>query len=138
MKRKYIYIILIMAMLMIGLVYQNSFIRLYVRLNNEKLTSYTGELLEAATQTDTRYGLWDVNIYHDEQMVEFRTGGFGLVPNTTYCGFYYSADNVHKPFQAADVTMEINGTEAVWTDGTDNHGKSVLITDNWFWYEAAF
>ena len=47
----------------------------------------------------------------------------------------------HQLFSAAyedKASMEIDGDNATWTDGTDNHGVSIRITENWFWFEASF
>ena len=88
-----------------------------------------------------QYGVWNTACYPVQGMVEFQTGGWGLAPRSTYKGFYYSDDNTHKVFSAADisvVSLEMNGDYATWTDGTDNHGSSACIVDKWFWFEASF
>jgi len=72
-------------------------------------------------------------------MVEFRTGGWGLVPGSTYEGFYYSREDVHLPFQGnTDLTMEPREGYAIWNDGYGNWGKSWRIFDHWYWYQAYF
>ena len=138
MKKKVI-AILVSAVLILGLVFQDNLIRGYVLLRHEKLESYAAQVLKAG-KTDN-YGIWETDVIHEDGVVEFRTGGWGLAPSSTYKGFYYSADNTHRVYSIADgnkAALEIDGDTAVWTDGTDNHGSSIRITDNWFWYEASF
>lgn len=140
MKKK-ILIICIVVLLLLALIFRGALIRTYVSLFHESLEAYASQCLSGGEKTTGKYGLWKTSSYPEDGMVEFRTGGFGLAPSSTYKGFYYSEDNTHKVFSAADedaVTMEISGDSAYWSDGTDNHGKSVRITENWFWYEASF
>jgi len=141
MKKKRILIPVIIAVIFLGLVFQDELVQGYVTAANDRLEAYAEKLLENSSIRNDAYGAWDVDVYHEDRMVEFRTGGFGLAPSSTYKGFYYSADNTHKPFSAAysdAVSMEVDGDRATWTDGTDNHGLSLRITEKWFWYEASF
>lgn len=141
MKKKTIIICAVILLFLLGLIFQNSLIRAYVSLFSDSLETYAEEMLKNSENTSGRYGLWKTRSYPAVGMVEFRTGGFGLAPNSTYKGFYYAADDTHKPFSAAvndGLSMEIDGDHAAWTDGTDNQGTSVRITEKWFWYEASF
>lgn len=141
MKKKTIIILVIIAVLILGLLLRDNLIQLYVKTAHNHLETYAAKCLDSGTEKCKSYGLWDVRIHPDDHMVEFWTGGFGLAPSSTYKGFYYCADNTHKPFSITyedTVTMQIDGDHATWTDGTDNHGSSVRIIDKWFWFEASF
>lgn len=140
MKKKMLMMI-VAAAIILCLLFRDKLIQTYVILFHEGLQTYAEKILDENDIKRSRYGLWDVRNYPEDQMVEFMTGGFGLAPSSAYKGFYYSAENVHKVFSVADkslATMDIEGDHATWTDGTDNHGTSIRIIDNWFWYEASF
>jgi len=139
--RKRLVIVIVILILLFGIIFREKLIQTYVVVAREQLATYAENLLDNNDRQNDRYGFWKVRSYPEEQMVEFHTGGFGLAPSSTYKGFYYAAENVHKVFSVADkslVTMEIDGDLATWTDGTDNNGTSMRINDNWFWYEASF
>lgn len=141
MNKKKIAVWLAAAVLVVGIIFKNNLIRGYVSLCHSDLENYAVQILDEDATTYGKYGLWKTSAYPEQGMVEFATGGFGLAPSSTYNGFYYSADNSHKAFAAANpdtTTLKIDGDYATWTDGTDNHGSSVRITDNWFWYKATF
>lgn len=134
-------VVLVVAAVILGWVFKDNIIRSYVSLGREKLESYTTQLLESSEKLEGSYGIFKTACYPWKGMVEFYTGGLGLAPSATYKGFYYSADNTHKVFGAADgeeIVMEVDGDRATWTDGTDNHGSSVRIAEKWFWFEASF
>jgi len=139
--RKRLLIMIVILILLLGMIFRERLIQTYVVMVREHLVTYAENLLDSDDRQSDRYGFWKVRSYPEDQMVEFHTGGFGLAPSSTYKGFYYSADNVHKVFSVADkslATMDVDGDHATWTDGTDNHGTSIRIIDNWFWYEASF
>lgn len=134
-------VIAVVVIIVLGLVFKDKLIQTYVTVFHKSLEEYSENLLDDSETRSTNYGLWDVDIYHENNMVEFMTGGFGLTPSSTYKGFYYSADNTHKVFSVADTSttsLEVDGDHATWTDGTDNHGTSLRIMDNWFWFESSF
>lgn len=141
MKKKRIVIIAVIAFIFLAFLFRTKLIQTYVTVFHKHLETYSETLLASGERTNTNYGFWDVSVYPEENMVEFMTGGFGLAPSSTYQGFYYSGDNTHKVFSAADTSiapLNINGDHATWTDGTDNHGTSTRITDRWFWFKASF
>ena len=141
MKKKTIAICVVIVGIVLGLLFKDCFIRTYVSVCNDKLESYATKMLEKDERTSDKYGVWKTVSSPEEGLVEFWTGGFGLAPSSTYKGFYYSADDKHKPFSVAykdAVSMEIDGDSATWTDGTDNNGISNRIIENWFWFEASF
>lgn len=141
MNKKRIMIIVIALIIILAFVFKDNIIRTYVTVSHEKLEQYSSDFLDKKDNQSATYGLWDVRSNSEGNMVEFITSSFGLVPSSTYKGFYYSVDNTHKVFSFANasiVTMEIDGDTATWTDGTDNNGTSNRIIDNWFWFEASF
>ncbi len=131
--------ILLAVLLAFCLLFSDSLIRAGVQIFHEPLERYCEEFLEESSAIHSRsFGPWKATAYPEQGMVEFFTGGFGLAPGSTYEGFYYSEENQHIPFQGAEVPMQDWGDSASWTDGTDNHGSSRRIRDNWFWFEASF
>lgn len=141
MKKKTIVILIVIIAIVSGWIFKDHLIRSYVSLCHGELERYASQMLDIGEEKADRYGLWETSVYPGAGMVEFHTGGWGLVPSSTYNGFYYSADNTHKLFSAAydeKTSLEIDGDHASWADGTDNHGISIRITENWFWFEASF
>lgn len=118
---------------------QDLLIKTSIKFFHKEFEDYAIELLEECVYTTTDYyGCWKVTCYPEDNMVQFSTGGAGLVANSVYEGFYYSPDNTHKPFQGADVPLIVNKDLAHWNGEGDNWGKSTRLIDNWFWYEAHF
>ena len=139
---------------------QDMLVKTYVKFFHEHLESYAEELIANGPQLNVEdsqevekdpgldygkelrvqdeYGFWEVDYYPEKKMVEFHTGGAGLVFNSTYWGFYYSPDNTHKVFQGADIHLNVNGDLADWYGEGDNWGKSTRMLDKWFWFEASF
>ena len=148
-------IVLVVALVLISLLGQDLLAKVYVQVFHSHLEVYAEELLDKAgnasegaanvymhdegelCMTDT-YGIWKVSCYPDDNMVEFDVGGKGLVFDSTYWGFYYSSDNEHKVFQAADIPLNVNTDSADWYGEGDNWGKSMRLQDKWFWFEANF
>ena len=152
-KRIAAFLLIIIAFLF--LFAQDLLVKTYVKVFHSQLESYAQELLdraEKATEGDVsvylngdseiymvdRYGFWKVNCYPEDGLVEFHTGGAGLVANSTYEGFYYSQDNSHKVFQSADISLNVNKNLADWYGEGDNWGKSTRLMEKWFWFEANF
>ena len=108
------------------------------------LESYAEQLLDESTEriVSDRYGLWKVTCYTEKNLVEFSTGGSGLVFNSVYWGFYYSPEDTHKAFQGYDVLMEQDAYDentATWSEeNSDNGGTSIRLRKKWFWYESHF
>lgn len=127
------------SMMFVCIFAQDLLIKMSIKLFHEDLEDYAIEFLEECVYTTTdHYGCWKVTCYPEDNMVEFRTGGAGLVANSVYEGFYYSPDNTHKPFQGAEVSLIVNKDLAHWNGEGDNWGKSTRLIDKWFWYEAHF
>ena len=75
----------------------------------------------------------------EQKIVQFYFSGKGLVPSSTYYGFYYSEENTPAAFQNVSEELEpVSENEWTWSDGTDNGGMTKRIVDNWFYYEAWF
>ena len=126
------------AVLVLLFCFYHPMIRTYIGLRQDHLTAYAETMLEGEAVSG-RYGFWKVRADSDAGMVEFRTGGWGLVPSSTYEGFYYSREDVHLPFQGnTDLTMEPREGYAIWDDGYGNWGKSWKLFENWYWYQAYF
>lgn len=131
-------ILLIVGLVLLFLCYP-SLVRAYVSIAHQGLEAYAQALLEE--KQHDQYGFWSVFSYPEEGMVEFHTGGSGLAPGSIYEGFYYSADDVHIPYQGFDMEMYIQGDTAYWSEDpatSDNWGKSTKIIDHWYWFEAHF
>ena len=65
-------------------------IQSYVLRNQDELTNYARKVIEEHPMGPLEWNGWKVYYYADD-MVEFCTGSFGLIPSTTYKGFYYFA-----------------------------------------------
>lgn len=79
--------------------------------------------------------LVEINAY-----VEFYCGGSGLVPSSSYYGFYYSPDDLPL---AVDVTRTENlrpeGNGFGWEEpGGDNWYYTERIMENWYYYESHY
>lgn len=84
-------------------------------------------------------GVRDVDYWHGEhEMIEFFVTGRGIVPASSYYGFYYSVDGVPLAFQNAKVTLGEKEDGWEWTEAGDNRGYTEHITGNWYYYEASF
>ena len=130
-------LVLVLALLFC---FHNPMIRTYIGLRQPQLTAFSETMLNAdGNFAAGKYGPWKVCAYPESGMVEFRTGGYGLVPSSTYEGFYYSREDIHLPFQGnTDLTMEPREGYATWNDGYGNWGKSWRIFEHWYWYQAYF
>lgn len=81
----------------------------------------------------------DIYVKNNNTIVEFYTGGKGLVSSSTYYGFYYSKDDIPASFQNSDEELvEYKANKWKWNGTGDNHGKTIKIRDNWFYFEASF
>lgn len=127
------------GLMLFGFLFYDSLVKAYVNLRHDHLVSYCESLLGTYdTITGTQYGPWRVSVYPDDGMVEFRTGAGGFGSETNYEGFYYSSEDVHIPFQGADLPVEVYDRTGWWNDGTDNHGSSYRFQKYFYWFEAHF
>ena len=112
----------------------------FVAANQAALEEIAADCLRGS-QTAARYkGVEIEGVFPGEhRIVQFFSGGFGLAPASTYCGFYYSEDGVPAAYQNVDVPLTPAGEDAWrWSDGTDNGGMTRRITEHWFSYRAWF
>ena len=81
-----------------------------------------------------------ISVYkEDNTIVEFSMGGSGMVPSSTYIGFYYSKNDIPAAFQNEKFDLkEIEKNKWEWKEDGDNHGITIKIRDNWYYYEASF
>ncbi len=85
-------------------------------------------------------GIYEVSVY--ENYVEFNCGATGIVPSSTYYGFFYSPHNdpsaiLGAGYSADDFVPE--GDSLIWSepDG-DNEFYVEQIEENFFYYEMKF
>lgn len=82
--------------------------------------------------------------YVEPDWVGFYTGIRGSVPETAYCGFYYSRDDKPMGFQGTDMELTKDGSGWSWEGkpdgqgGGDNSYYTERIQFSWFYYEAYF
>lgn len=136
---KLLAIVIAVATIFVSLFAQDLLAKTYVKVFHKHLENYAESLLDTCESTTSdQYGFWKVTCYPEDELVEFHTGGAGLVFNSTYLGFYYSPDNTHKVFQGADIPLNVNENLADWYGEGDNWGRSTRLIDKWFWFEANF
>ena len=137
-KRKWIWIglaaILIVAILAVSnpQIRTNLFVRLYHEQIEEGLKMHAGVPADDATLI----GYDAVNTWEGEHsMVEFVITSRG----DTYYGCYYSPDDVPLAFQNTKANLTQCGHDSwKWSAEGDNHGKTIKITDHWYYFEASF
>lgn len=113
----------------------------YVKKHTAQLTQYAEEISQKDFTVTDKYKAWKVQYYasSDIPVVNFDVFAFGLVPSTTYKGFYYSSQDIPAGFLGENVEFVPyeNGWKWSQPDG-DNTCYTEKITDNWYWYEASF
>ena len=94
----------------------------------------------ASTETADHFGPFEVHVFPELGLVQFDTGGYGLVPESTYEGLYYSASGTHVCFPGF-VPAEDYGATALFRDpeeNSDNWQKSTQITEHLYWFELHY
>ena len=118
--------------------YNKKSVQSYVLRNQDELTNYARKVIEEHPMEPLEWNGWKV-YYYSDGMVEFCTSSFGLVPSTTYKGFYYSEDDEPHGFQ--NVPVEFVKSETGWS-GAESEGDNTQYTEriatHWYWYEAKF
>ena len=145
MKTRNKILIAIMAVLLCGCFLWNVFgpilpnqtmIHAYVKLHDDELETIAQNAGYAQQQEGT------ITIQRCAQrsdMVEFTCWGKGLVPSSTYIGFYYSSNDVPIPFQGVQHNLYQQGKGWAWQQPkSDNHGYTEKITNCWYYFEASF
>jgi len=75
----------------------------------------------------------------NELYIDLYCYGSGLVPSSTYYGFYYTSNDEPVGFQAAPVKLEVDGDGWKWIESNgDNRYYTEKIADHWYYYEAGF
>ena len=75
----------------------------------------------------------------NNNIIDFYCGGTGLATNSTYSGFYYSADNT--PFALEFPSDELVETSSGVYEWKSNTGEEILterIIPNWFYYHMVW
>ena len=72
--------------------------------------------------------------------VEFCCGGAGLVPSSSYYGFYYSPDDLPLAVDVTDTKDLVPaGSGYGWKQpGGDNRYYTERILENWYYYESHY
>ncbi|MCR5432401.1 MAG: hypothetical protein K6E95_07585 [Lachnospiraceae bacterium] len=140
-------VVVVLLVLLVVNIFDNSDLKSelkdYILENREDLEAYVGDLI--ASKTDDSRDTFDgitVDYWKRNKMVEFsKTGwGAGIVPASTYRGFYYSPDDKPLGFQGTSLSYVEDG--AGWKS-KDYPGSSIReyterLADHWFWYEVKF
>ncbi len=110
---------------------------LRVRMDAPKLTAMAEDILEAGTAEGFAYRDHRIQ-YEFRDVVEVQTGGWGLVPASTYVGFYYSPTD--EPLNLmSDEALTSEGRAWTWQQqGGDNRFQTERITEHWFWFEERY
>ena len=75
----------------------------------------------------------------DVPIIQFEMGARGIVPSSTYYGFYYSPDDRPHVYWNGDAEL-LSDSENKWNYelGGDNHGTTEQIMPHWYYYEVSF
>ena len=93
-----------------------------------------------ASEWEGRLGIQSVSA-DESGCIDFSCGGWGIVPEGGYSGFYYSPDD--RPFDIRHFTdgplIPFDGGW-VWEadEGSDNTFHTRRVTEGFFWYEYHF
>jgi len=131
--------IVLIGAVLLGLLCYPALTKNYIRVNADKLEAYARQQLEAGK--DGSYGLWDVTVYKDPGLVQFRTGGSGLAPGSIYEGFYYSASGDHAAFPGFTGESDVWDDTAIFRDpaeNSDNYQHSTHIIGPFYWFELHY
>ena len=113
--------------------------RSYLLSHAQEVQSFAEAKL-ALTETADHFGPFEVQVYPELGLVQFHTGGYGLVPESTYEGLYYSAAGTHVCFPGF-VPSEDYGATVLFRDtqeNSDNWQKSTQIMDYLYWFELHY
>ena len=111
----------------------------YIQQNRTELEAFVAELA-AGDASSATYNGWPVCYRPELGMAEFETGASGLVPSSTYWGFYYSPENIPLPVMgAAEMDYVPSGDGWRWEEPAgDNWAGTRRLAEGWFWYEMHF
>lgn len=141
-KNNIIKLLVIVAVLVIAKLIFNPYARIsrYVERNQGNLRQSCEFYIENGVIDDSYSGIKIDGIFGDaNKIVQFYFSGKGLVPSSTYYGFYYSPTDVPVPYVNAEFELTKEGDNKWNWDGEgDNGGIIRKICDNWYYYEAWF
>ncbi len=111
----------------------------------EGITALAEQILETGEVPEDTFieGVERIS-FVEPDWVEFCTGIRGSVPETAYCGFYYSKEDRPMSFQGADMELVEDGSGWSWEGepdgqgGGDNRYYTERIQYGWFCYEMYF
>lgn len=111
----------------------------YVLAHQTELNAYAAQILEERPLQTGNYNGWSTSFDLGTQQIDFSVRKSGLVSSGTYCGFYFSPEDVPTGIGGSRValTPEKNGWGWREPDG-DNRQYIEKICDHWYWYEASF
>ena len=113
-----------------------------VEQNSEELTQMAEEILAAQDAEGKHYKGVEKITYWDNDgtiFLEFFCRGFGIVPSSSYKGFYYSPDDIPLGYQGADIPLTPSGRGWRWEEADgDNRYFTEQIRAHWFYYEMHF
>lgn len=107
----------------------------YVKEHVSELESFAARMIQNG-DTEATYQDWDVSHWENTDMVEFIVEARGIVPASSYQGFYYSPHDKPLGFQGVEVTLYETDTGWAWEGTGDNSGYTEKIMENWYWFEA--
>jgi hypothetical protein len=112
----------------------------FVNHNSEELKLIAEAYLNSDTTIKTYKGVEIEQVFRGtHHIVQFYYSGIGIIPASKYYGFYYSPDDIPTAYQNVKQSLTaVSDKEWKWSDGTDNGGRTIKITKNWFYYEAWF
>ncbi len=112
----------------------------FVRHHQTQLTELAEGWLAAGTGDRRFKGVEVEGICPGEHpIVQFFYGGWGIVPSSTYYGFFYSPDDVPVSYQNSSAPVRPDGEDRwTWSGEGDNGGVVRKLADKWYYYEAWF
>jgi len=115
-------------------------IRNFIDQNRKELVTIADAYLNSDTTTKKYKGVKVEQVFSgNHDIVQFYYCGVGIVPASTYYGFYYSPDDVPAAYQNTNsILTAVSDNEWEWSDGTDNGGRTIKILKDWYYYEAWF
>ncbi len=118
----------------------------YVNENHEELEKVAKEYVKGNKKYYSKkftsisvYSKDDVYLPTNNTIVQFMVKGYGLAPSSTYVGFYYSESDIPAAFQNENYQLSKKGENKwEWTGTGDNHGTTIKLRNNWYYFEASF
>lgn len=108
----------------------------FVGTNQEALEALAESCLSGTPGATSLQGAQVEQVFPGKQdIVQFSYGHSGF----HYFGFYYAPLDQPAAYQNAACPLTPTGENTwEWSDGTDNGGRTVKITEKWYFYEAWF